>query len=296
MSIPRVTLEQWAVLQAVVDHGGYAQAAEKLYKSQSSVSYAITKLQQQLGIEVLRIDGRKARLTVIGEVLLRRARHLLSEAQQLEALGQNLTQGWEPEIHFYVDAACPTDYLMQVLRAFRKRNQNTHVQLTEVVLSGAEQSLREGHADLVVSPLIPPGFLGDQLLQIEFIAVAHHGHVLHRLQRELTVDDLVKEQQIIIRDSGVEHSIEAGWQDSEQRWTVSGFDTAVAAVVNGLGFSWLPRHKIESYLQTGELLPLSLREGVVNSAPMNLIFGKPGEVGPATHELAELLRQFAASL
>lgn len=35
--IPRVTLEQWAVLQAVVDEGSFAQAAEALNKSQSSI-------------------------------------------------------------------------------------------------------------------------------------------------------------------------------------------------------------------------------------------------------------------
>ncbi|HGX92916.1 MAG TPA: LysR family transcriptional regulator, partial [Candidatus Tenderia sp.] len=31
MKTPKVALEQWRVLQAVVDHGGYAQAAEQLH-------------------------------------------------------------------------------------------------------------------------------------------------------------------------------------------------------------------------------------------------------------------------
>ena len=38
MKAPRVTLEQWRTLQAVVDYGGYAQAAEALHRSQSSVA------------------------------------------------------------------------------------------------------------------------------------------------------------------------------------------------------------------------------------------------------------------
>ena len=41
---PRITLEQWRCLVAVVDEGGYAQAAEALNKSQSSVTYAVQKL------------------------------------------------------------------------------------------------------------------------------------------------------------------------------------------------------------------------------------------------------------
>ncbi|STX49252.1 LysR family transcriptional regulator [Legionella hackeliae] len=34
----KITLEQWRVLQTVVDEGSFARAAEKLHKSQSSIS------------------------------------------------------------------------------------------------------------------------------------------------------------------------------------------------------------------------------------------------------------------
>ena len=75
MKAPRVTLDQWRTLQAVVDHGGFAQAAEVLHRSQSSVSYTVARMQEQLGVPLLRIDGRKAVLTEAGDVLLRRSRH-----------------------------------------------------------------------------------------------------------------------------------------------------------------------------------------------------------------------------
>ncbi len=38
MSIPKITLDQWAALAAVVEAGGYAKAAGMLHKSQSSVT------------------------------------------------------------------------------------------------------------------------------------------------------------------------------------------------------------------------------------------------------------------
>ena len=66
MKAPRVTLDQWRTLQAVVDHGGFAQAAEALHRSQSSVSYTVARMQDQLGVPLLRIDGRKAVLTEAG--------------------------------------------------------------------------------------------------------------------------------------------------------------------------------------------------------------------------------------
>ena len=54
MKAPRVTLDQWRTLQAVVDHGGFAQAAEALHRSQSSVSYTVARMQDQLGVPLLR--------------------------------------------------------------------------------------------------------------------------------------------------------------------------------------------------------------------------------------------------
>src|SRR5258706_6719965 len=68
-----VTLEQWKALISVVDSGGYEKAAEALNKSQSSVTYAVQKLQSQLGVKAFEVKGRKAVLTPTGEFLYRRA-------------------------------------------------------------------------------------------------------------------------------------------------------------------------------------------------------------------------------
>jgi DNA-binding transcriptional LysR family regulator len=54
-----ITLEQWLTLMAVVNTGGYAQAAEALHKSQSSVTYAVQKLESVLGVKAFEIQGRR---------------------------------------------------------------------------------------------------------------------------------------------------------------------------------------------------------------------------------------------
>ena len=86
MKPPKSSLEQWAVLAAVVDEGGYAQAAAALHRSQPAVSYAVARLQEALDVALLSIEGRKAVLTPAGEVLLKRARSLLKDVESLERL------------------------------------------------------------------------------------------------------------------------------------------------------------------------------------------------------------------
>ena len=70
------------MFKAVVEHGGYAQAAEAIFKSQSTISYGVHKLQEQLGITLLEVEGRKAVLTEQGKVMLQRANQLLSRSAE----------------------------------------------------------------------------------------------------------------------------------------------------------------------------------------------------------------------
>lgn len=292
MKAPRVTLDQWRTLQAVVDQGGFAQAAEVLHRSQSSVSYTVARMQEQLGVPLLRIDGRKAVLTEAGDVLLRRSRQLVKQASQLEDLAYNMDQGWEAEVRLVVDAAYPTERLINALAAFIPQSRGCRVRLREEVLSGVEEVLTEGTADLAISSLDLVGYLGHELQAVEFVAVAHPQHSLHQMQRQLTFEDLQLQLQVVIRDSGRSKPRDVGWLGAEQRWTVSSLSTAARFVSSGLGFAWLPRHLIGRELAEGSLLPLPLEKGGSKHPRFTLYSHRDKTLGPASQILVELLRKF----
>ena len=292
---PRVTLEQWRTLQAVVDHGGFAQAASALHRSQSSISYTVARMQEQLGIPLLVIEGRKAVLTEAGSVLLRRSRALLKQAGQLEMLAHNMDQGWEPEVRLVVDAAYPTEWLTRALQAFMPLSQGCRVQLREEVLSGVEDLLNAGTADLAVSGLQLTGHMPRQLGSVDFIAVANPAHPLHQLQRELSPHDLEDHLQVVIRDSGRHKPRDTGWLGAEQRWTVTSLATAARLVSGGLGFAWLPEHEIAEAIRRGLLKPLPLQQGGRRSHFLYLYTGKDTPLGPASEILARLLIEYSVA-
>jgi DNA-binding transcriptional LysR family regulator len=292
MKAPRVTLEQWRTLQAVVDHGGFAQAAEALHRSQSSISYTVARMQDQLGVPLLRIDGRKAVLTDAGGVLLRRSRQLVKQASQLEDLAHHMEQGWEAEVRLVVDAAYPNARLIRALTAFMPQSRGCRVRLREEVLSGVEEVLQEGVADLAISSYSIPGYLGTEMSAIEFIAVAHPEHALLGMGRALSVQDLQGQMQVVIRDSGRQQPRDVGWLGAEQRWTVGSLATAASFVGSGLGFAWLPRHMIERELREGSLKALPLEQGGSRHPTFYLYSNKDKPLGPATQILVELLRTF----
>src|SRR5690606_11165279 len=197
---PKITLEQWRALQAVVEHGGYAQAAEALHKSQSAITYAIQKLENLLGVEVLRLQGRKAVLTEAGAVLLRRAEALLAEAGQVEDAAALLAQGWEPEIRLAVESIFPRHLLLGALAELSSEIPTTRIEVFEHTLSGTEDALLTRSVDLAVARHVPPGFVGDALLRMPFTAVASPAHPLHQLGRPLGLQDLRQHRQLVVRD------------------------------------------------------------------------------------------------
>ena len=112
--------------------------------------------------------------------------------------------------------------------------------LADAVLSGAEEAILEGEADVVVTTRVPPGALGDWLMDVPMIAVAAPSHPLHQMGRTLSLEDLVMHTQVVVRDSGRQHPRDEGWLGARDRWTVSSVEASVATVRAGLAYAWCP--------------------------------------------------------
>src|ERR1700680_2626383 len=289
-SAPRISLEQGRALQAGVDAGGYAQAAAKLHKSQSAITYAVQKIEALLKVKLFELSGRKARLTGSGEVLYRRARGLREEAESLEGAGRHLAQGWESELRLAVEIIFPTWMLLRCFELFAQERPETRIELYETVLSGTDEALVQRRVDLAICSLVPPGCMGDALRRMRFIAAAHPEHPLHRLKRKLTAQDLRKYRQLVIRDSGSLRSRNAPWLGAGQRWTVSHKATQIHAAGMGLGFAWFAQDTIRTELEQGLLKPLPLREGGELYAELYLVYADRDYAGLGAQRLAGILR------
>ncbi|WP_163559297.1 LysR family transcriptional regulator [Halomonas sp. NO4] len=287
----RVTLAQWQMLAAVVEYGGFARAAEAIHKSPSTLNHAVHKLEEQLGVQVLEPVGRQVRLTEAGEMLLRRARQLIESAEALEDVAGRLAEGLEAEVVLAVDQIFPSDALAQALSQFSADHPYVRVQLHETVLNGGVEMLYDGRADLVVSGIAAQGFLGEPLVTVRFRAVAHPEHPLHALDRPLDLRDLARHRQLVVRDSALRHSMDAGWLKAEQRWTVSHLETSIDMLERGLGFAWIPETRLRDPLAARRLAPLPLMAGGVREYPVQLIYRDRDRAGPATHAMAAALTE-----
>lgn len=292
MKIPRISLDQWAAFRAVVEAGSFAKAAEQLNKSQSSISYAISRLNELLPTPVLELSGRRAILTPEGEVMYRRAVQLLEQAGATEETARQLAQGIEAEVVLAVDGLMEPSQLLPVLERFSREYPMTRLRVLETQLSGTEEALLNKTAAIAIGPHIPVGHLGIPLKKVRMVAVARADHPLFTDPAKSSINDyeLRTWRQVVIRDSGYHRQQDAGWLGSEQRWTVSHFSTCLKVLHGGLAFAFLPYDWIAEDMAAGrlKLLPLSL--GAERLLTVYMMTQTADSLGPATRELIELLR------
>lgn len=292
---PRITLEQWQALVAVVDASGYAQAAERLHKSQSSVTYLVQKLESLLSVKAFEIQGRKAVLTPTGQLLYRRARVLLDEAAGLEKAAKSASAGWEAEIRVAAEILFPAWLLLKCFDRLNVESPHTRIELIESVLAGTNEALLEGRADLAITGQIPQGFTGTPLMPLRVLLAAHPEHPLHRLGRPVTPRDLRAQRQLIVRETDARRATKMELE-AAQRWTVSHVSTSIVAATMGFGFGWYTEERIRGELDAGSLKPLALAEGGGERfGQLYLVFADRENAGPGTVRLAGLIDEMVAA-
>jgi DNA-binding transcriptional LysR family regulator len=265
-----------------------------LHKSQSAVTYAVQKIEQQLQLKVFETSRVARHVLTAGrnQVLYRRAQALLEEAgcrsrmRPTDAFGRL----GERNLALAVETIFPTWLLLQCFARFALERPEMRIELYETVLSGTEEALLQRRVALAIGSLVPPGFVGDALMPVRFVAAAHPQHPLHGLGRQLTVRDLRQYRQLVIRDSGAARSRNAPWLGAEQRWTFSNKATSIRAALSGLGFAWFAEDTIRAELDQGLLKPLPLREGAEQWAQLYLIHPDRDQAGPGAMRLAEIIR------
>jgi len=278
----KTTLEQWVLLEKVVELGSFASAAEATCRSQSSVSYNLAQLQERLGVALLQPQGRRTVLTPAGEQLLARVRPLLKAFHYAEAHAATLKTGVRTRLELVVDAIFPRHRLFAILRQFQQLHPHTQINLTEVLESDA---VDRPEADvMVLTRRQDITGRGEWLMNIDFVAIAHCDHPLHRQSAPLSEESLAAYPLIRIAER------QGNAPDTAECWTFSTIDAAMEAVVAQVGYGWLPYDRVASLLDAGVLKILPMTHGGRRATPLHLIVK---ELSPEDRQIQTLIRLFS---
>ncbi len=276
------------ILHAVVQLGGFAPAAEHLHPSQSTLSDAIARLQQRLGIKLLELKGRKAHLTEAGRVLLADAEPHLAGFYQLEQRARSLASGGASDVRLSVDSIYPNERLFAALRELTRRFPYVRPQLRQATFLSAETEISAHGAHLCVAALMSREYYAKPVREIRMLAVAHRDHV-HSLGRPLAHADLIQHTIVTIEGIAGGGSKRQPRSPAQRFLAVTSIEAAVDAVRSGFCFGWLPVYRIQPCFDARELLPRRFSVGTTREVRLHIICRDVSPVSRELTALAELL-------
>src|SRR5579871_6358986 len=98
-----LTLDQIQLFLTVVDEGSFTKAATRFNRARSAVTYAIQKLEAQIGLPLFDRNAYRPTLTEAGRTLLWRARRIADESDAFQQTAQSLASGLEAELTIVMD-------------------------------------------------------------------------------------------------------------------------------------------------------------------------------------------------
>jgi len=147
------TLRTLECLVALVDHGSVSAAAAALHMSQPALSHQIASLEKELGAPVAERLWRGVRVTAAGRATAEEARVALRAAEQAVQIGQRVARAGAGRIRIACAETMTGWLLLPVLRQWRTRRPDVHLDLSEFTSTDAIVELLEaGRIDIAVGP------------------------------------------------------------------------------------------------------------------------------------------------
>ncbi|WP_164020918.1 LysR family transcriptional regulator [Pyxidicoccus trucidator] len=286
-----VTLEQARALDALARHGTFAAAAEALHKGHTAVLYALRTLEEQTELTLLDRRGYRTRLTPAGERVLEHCRKLLAAERELEAACAEIRTGWEPTLRIVFDGVFPAVPLLRVVKELRAEGASTRFHVSAEFLAGVEAAFVRDEADLMVSVLPPtiPGLRTYRLPELKTVLVAHRGHPLARRRGPLKDEELAEHLLLTVRGSDPRLQLSTVSLESRSSVLLNDFAAKKAAILEGLGFGWLPEHLATRELRRGELKALKVARGATHSLQPQLHHRATVKPGRAARRVVQAL-------
>lgn len=267
-----------AQFAAVAREEHLTHAAEELGISQPTLSRAMNRLEEQLGVPLFSHVGRGIQLTAHGRRLLARAEQALDV---LEIAGQEVAADADPE-YGQVSLAHLKSLGMMVpslLGAFRATHPNVRFRLTEASSDRMLELLRAGEVDLCLIAPLPEDrdVAAIPLLQQDMRLVVPAGH-RWAARKSVRLADAASEDFVALREEYGSRQIadalcRAAGFTAHIGVVADAIDTARGLVAAGLGIALLP-YDGASRDRTAEI-PLAHAPGQVTDVSRTLALAWP---------------------
>ena len=261
-----------AIVQEVDRQGSLTAAAGALHLTQSALSHAVRKLEEQLGTALWIREGRSLRPTQAGEYLLAVANRVLPQLDQAEERLRQFARGERGTLRIGMECHPCYQWLLKIVSPYLAAWPTVEVDVKQKFQFGGVGALFGYDIDLLVTPdpFFRPGLVYEPVFDYEQVLVVSGRHRLaqaspdsrqampHVLPDQLADEILltypVETERLDIYNQFL---IPAGVHPRRHK-IIENTDIMLQMVASGRGVTALPRWLVEEYAQKMDIVPLRL--------------------------------------
>ncbi len=201
----RFDLTDMRLFLTVVERGSLTEGARAMHLALASVSERIAGMENALGAPLLERNRRGVRATPAGVALVRHARSMLGQVEQMRGELRTYATGLKGRIRLLSNTAALAAFLPPQLIRFLAAYPDLSIDLEERPSSDIVQALAEGRADLgLVADIADLARLQTHLIaRDQLVVVASHSHRV-AMEASIAFADILDEAFVGLADAALE--------------------------------------------------------------------------------------------
>jgi LysR family hydrogen peroxide-inducible transcriptional activator len=291
------SLQQLRYVTLIAETLHFRRAAERAHVTQPTLSAQLSKLEDELGVQLVERSRARVVMTAEGEEIAARARRILAEVDEIAEIarrGQTMLAG---TIRVGVVQSLGSYFLPLVIPDLHIRYPDLRLYVREGLADDLVRRLEEGSLDLLFFPLPVTGsdFAVARLFREPLLAVAAVDHPIAQLER--VPPDRLAGERILTLESGhrlhdqVRRISEQTGAEISLDYGATSLDTIRQMVAMNLGISLLPALYVRSEVQPNQMVTSRPLQGPQPFRSVGMVWRARAARGADYRELAQAIRQ-----
>ena len=252
-----MTLTELRYIVILSEEQHFGRTAERCHVSQPTLSIAVRKLEDELGVELFERTKTKVRPTALGEKIILQARALLANTAAIQFLADAGKDQLSTPLALGAIFTMGPYLLPQLIPHLQKQAPKMPLYVQEDYTANLRKKLRDGDLDaiLVSLPFSESDVVTQELFDESLVVVMPQSHPLVR-NLEIAPADIARDELLLLGDGHCLReqvlTLNPAWREvvPTKRYSVQGnsLETLRYMVAAGLGVSILPRSAADAAL------------------------------------------------
>lgn len=252
-------LDQLDVFRTVAETGSLSAAARRFNRAVSAVSYAIDRLEEQLGLALFERSGQRLRLSEAGRELLREAVGMIDRAERLQARAAALARDEESHLQIMIDMQFPPDAVARAVTAVHARYPNTRLLMHRAGLTRVWTEIERGWPDIAIAApreMLPTRYEFRHMATMPVVMVTGPTHPLARLGGPVPLSELQNHCQLMFSTLDETRPERRVGAYATEVWEAGDLQLARELLMAGHGWGTLTLPLAEADIAAGRLVRL----------------------------------------